>query len=88
MRLIDTKSDIGTLRRVGDPALLASSVGCLLTFLGQALGNGILIQGNLAGAALTMPFAIAAILEGRRLMQGGPAPQPPGSQAGLTSRAA
>jgi hypothetical protein len=67
---------------------LASSVGCVLTFIGQALGNAILIQGNLAGAALTIPFAIAAIAEGRDLMRAGPAPQAPGSQAELASRAA
>ena len=74
--------------RWGSWFLLASSAGCLVTFIGQALGNGILIQGNLAGAALTIPFAIAAILEGRDLMRADPAPQAPGSQAELTSRAA
>lgn len=72
--------------RWGSWFLLASSAGCLITFIGQALGNTILIQGNLAGAALTIPFAIAAILEGRDLMRAGPAPQTPGSEAGLTSR--
>ncbi len=72
--------------RWGSWFLLASSVGCLLTFIGQALGNAILIQGNLAGAALTIPFAIAAIAEGRDLMRAGPAPQAPGSGASLTSR--
>ncbi len=74
--------------RWGSWFLLASSAGCVLTFIGQTLDNPILTQGNLAGAALTIPFAIAAILEGRRLMQAVPLPQPPGSQTGLTSRAA
>lgn len=69
--------------RWGSWFLLASSAGCILTFIGQAVGNGILIQGNLAGAALTIPFAIAVIVEGRRLMRAGPAPRPPGGEAGL-----
>ncbi len=73
--------------RWGSWFLLASSAGCVLTFIGQALNNAVLTQGNLAGAALTIPFAIAAILEGRRLMRGLP-PQPPAHEAGLTGRAA
>ena len=63
--------------RWGSWFLLASSAGCVLTFIGQALGNPILTQGNLAGAALTIPFAIVAILEGRRLMRGGPRAEGP-----------